>query len=152
MNEKDKEEKMIKEKSNATVTAATPITILWKNILMLPIVGIVDSKRAQEMMETMLARIQEFEAKIIILDILGVAVVDSAVANHLIKISYATKIMGCTCIITGISPSIAQTLVQLGIDLKDTTTRTNLKDGLELAFGILGLEVREKKEAVKKTA
>jgi rsbT co-antagonist protein RsbR len=81
-----------------------------------------------------------------------VAMVDSAVANHLIKISAATKIMGCTCIITGISPAIAQTLVQLGIDLKDTITRTNLKDGLELAFGMLGLEVREKKEAVKKIA
>ena len=143
---------MAKEKPNAIAHMATPITILWKNILLLPIVGIVDSKRGQEIMETMLARIQEFEAKVIILDILGVAIVDSAVANHIIKISKATKLMGCDCIITGISPSIAQTLVQLGIELKDTVTRTNLKDGLETAFGMLGLEVREKKEAAKRKA
>jgi len=152
MNEKDEEEKMVKEKSKAAATVTTPITILWKNVLMLPIVGIVDSKRAQEIMETMLERIQVLEAKIIILDILGVAVVDSAVANHLIKISGATKLMGCNCIITGISPSIAQALVHLGIDLKEIITRTTLKDGLEHAFGILNLEVREKKETVKKTA
>jgi len=143
---------MVKEKSKAAATVTTPITILWKNVLMLPIVGIVDSKRAQEIMETMLERIQVLEAKIIILDILGVAVVDSAVANHLIKISGATKLMGCNCIITGISPSIAQALVHLGIDLKEIITRTTLKDGLEHAFGILNLEVREKKETVKKTA
>jgi rsbT co-antagonist protein RsbR len=142
---KKKEEEMEKAKSNATTTMPTPITILWKYVLMLPIVGIVDSKRAQEIMETMLARIHSFEAKIIILDILGVAIVDSAVANHLMKISNATKLMGCNCVITGISPSIAQTLVNLGIDLKNITTRTNLKDGLEYAFKILGLEVRDKK-------
>jgi len=136
---------MLKVKSNAIATLATPITILWKNILLLPIVGIVDSKRGQEIMETMLARIQEFEAKVIILDILGVAIVDSGVANHLLKISNATKIMGCNCIITGISPSIAQSLVHLGVDLKDIITRTSLKDGVEMAFGILGLEVKEKK-------
>jgi rsbT co-antagonist protein RsbR len=143
---------MAKEKPTYVVRVATPITILWKNILLLPIVGIVDSKRGQEIMERMLARIQEFEAKVIILDILGVAIVDSAVANHIIKISKATKLMGCDCIITGISPAIAQTLVQLGIELKDTITRHNLKDGLETAFGLLGLEVREKKEAAKRTA
>jgi rsbT co-antagonist protein RsbR len=152
MSEKEKGEKMPKEKSSAMAASATPIMILWKNILLLPIVGIVDSKRGQEIMETMLARIQEFEAHVIILDILGVAIVDSAVANHLLKIGSATKIMGCSCIITGISPSIAQTIVQLGIDLKDMVTRTNLKDGLELAFGMLALEVREKKDAVKRTA
>jgi anti-anti-sigma regulatory factor len=147
MNEEDEEEKMATEKSNAMATAMaarpTPITILWKSVLMLPIVGVVDTKRAQDIMERALIRIQEYEAKIVILDILGVPIVDSAVANHLIKISGAAKIMGCNCIITGISPSIAQALVHLGIDLKD---------GVELAFGMLGLEVREKKEAVKKTA
>ncbi|MEI6634051.1 MAG: STAS domain-containing protein [Chlamydiota bacterium] len=143
---------MAKEKSNATAVVPTPVTILWKNILMLPIVGVVDSKRGQEIMESMLARIQELEAKIIILDILGVPVVDTSVANYLVKISYATKIMGCSCIITGISPAIAQALVSLEIDLKDTITRTSLKDGLELAFRTLGLEVREKKEAVRKIA
>lgn len=142
---------MVKEKSNE-VAVPTPVTILWKNVLMLPIVGIMDSKRGQEIMETILAKIQALEAKVIILDILGVPVIDSSVANHLIKITSATKLMGCSCIITGISPSIAQAVVSLGVELKDVATRSTLKDGVELAFGILGLEVREKKEAVKKTA
>jgi rsbT co-antagonist protein RsbR len=137
---------MTKEKIATAKHIPTPITMLWKNVLMLPIVGIVDSVRGQQIMETMLTSIKQAEAKVIILDILGVTIVDSAVANHLIKINSATRIMGCNCIITGISPSIAQTLVHLGIDLKDVITRTSLKDGLELAFTILGLEVKEKKK------
>ena len=142
---------MAKEKPDAEQSVATPIMILWKNILLLPIVGILDSRHGQKIMERMLERIQEVEAKVIILDILGVAVVDSEVANLILKIGQATKLMGCDCITTGISPSIANTLVHLGIELKDMVTRTNLKDGLETAFGILGLEVKEKREAAKKT-
>lgn len=143
---------MAKEKavSKTVVSMPTPVTILWDNILMLPVVGIVDSKRAQEIMETILAKILETEAKFIILDILGTVNIDSAVANHLIKITKATKLMGCDCIITGISPSIAQTLVHLGVELKDIITRATLKDGLQTAFDALGVEIKEAKEAPKK--
>ena len=95
---------------------STPVNILWENVLMVPIFGVLDSKRSQDLMETVLTKIVETGFKTIILDILGVVTVDSAVANHLIKITKATKLMGCGCIISGISPAIAQTLVHLGIE------------------------------------
>ncbi len=79
------------------ISMITPVNILWDKILMLPIFGIIDSKRAQEIMETMLNKIIDRESEVIILDILGVAVVDSAVANHLIKITKATRLLGSFC-------------------------------------------------------
>ncbi len=130
-------------KEMAEAYEKTPVTILWDNILMLPIVGVVDSRRAQGIMETILKKIAEVEAKAIILDILGVLTVDSAIATHLIKITKATKLMGCECIITGISPEIAQTFVQLGIELSEVATRATLKDGLSIAYDIIGVEVRQ---------
>jgi len=94
----------------------------------------------------MLKKITETLAKVIILDIAGVATVDTAVANHLIKIAKATKLMGCRCIVSGISPAVAETLVQLGIELGDVTTNSNLQDSLADAFAILKLEVVQAKE------
>ena len=131
---------MEETKSNAV---STPVNILWENMLMIPIFGVVDSKRVQDIMETMLNKIIETGYKTVILDILGVAMVDSAVANHLIKISKATKLMGCKCIISGISPEVAQALVNLGIEMGEVITTSTLRDALELAFEISGLEVRK---------
>ena len=131
---------MEETKSNAV---STPVNILWENMLMVPIFGVVDSKRVQDIMETMLNKITETGYKTVILDILGVAMVDSAVANHLIKISKATKLMGCKCIISGISPEVAQALVNLGIEMGEVITTSTLRDALELAFEISGLEVRK---------
>ncbi len=128
----------------------TPVTILWQGILMLPIIGTIDSKRAQDIMETMLTKISETEAKVIILDIMGVPTVDSAVANHLLKMTRASRLMVTDCIISGISPVIAQTLVHLGVELGDVLTSSTLRYAVEFAFGRLGLEVREAKEASKK--
>ncbi len=129
---------------------ATPVLLLWKNILFLPIVGVVDSKRAQTIMEQVLQQISEKNSKILILDIMGVAVVDSAVANHIIKVTRATKLMGCESIITGISSSIAQTMVSLGIDLAGLITKSTLIDGLEYAFALLGLQVTPNRTPGKK--
>ena len=123
----------------------TPVNILWENILMLPIFGTVDSKRAQDIMESMLTKIVEDGSKIIILDILGVTTVDSAVANHLVKIAKATKLMGCDAIISGISPEIAQTLVNLGVELGEVVTTATLANALEFGFKSMGLEVRKTK-------
>lgn len=120
---------------------STPAIKLWEGVLVLPVVGVIDSLRAQHMMETMLNKIAETYSKVIILDIHGVAAVDTAVANHLIKITKATKLMGCECILSGISPSVAQTVIQLGIDMTDINTKSTLSDALEEAFLILGLEV-----------
>lgn len=115
---------------------------IWDDILMTPIYGTIDSQRAQEIMEKMLQEIESTGAKTIVLDIIGVAAVDSAVANHIIKIKDATHLMGCRCIISGMSPGVAQAIVNLGIDLGDIYTRTSLKDALELAFYFSGLEVK----------
>ncbi len=137
-----------KEKKQAELlisSMSTPVITVWDKVLLLPIVGSIDSKRAQDIMENMLLRIQQSEAKIIVLDIMGVPMVDSAVAQHLIKISRATSLMGCKCITTGVSPEIAQALVNLGLDLGHVRTSGVLKDGLEYAFGLLDLEVLEKK-------
>ena len=126
---------------------ATPVNIVWEGILLVPIFGIIDSKKAQSIMETMLTKILDTESKTIILDILGVAAMDSAIANHILKISKATRLMGCECIVSGISPSIAQTLVHLGVDLGQVVTRATLKDALQFAFKSAGLELKEIREA-----
>ncbi len=123
---------------------STPVTAIWDGILTLPVVGIIDSKRAQDIMNAMLAKISETRAGLIILDISGVAVVDTAVANHLIKITKATKLMGCECTISGLSAAIAQTIVELGIDVGEIHTTATLQDALARAFRILGLDVRDR--------
>ena len=124
---------------------STPVMRLWDNILLLPIVGLVDSKRVQLIMESVLEKILDFQAKVIILDIQGVPSVDSAVANHLIKVTKATRLMGCTCIITGISPEISQALVNLGIELTDILTQATLKDGVNTSLKSIGFQLKETK-------
>jgi rsbT co-antagonist protein RsbR len=129
---------------------ATPIAILWERILMLPIVGGVDAGRAQKIMETVLARVHETDAKVIVLDILGVPTVDSKVAALLVKIAQACKLMGAKTIVSGMSPRIAQTLVGLGIEMEDVMTEAPLKDAVRLAFDLTGWEVVAKKKPATK--
>lgn len=124
---------------------AIPVNILWDGVLLVPIVGVLDSERSQNLIESLLETIVRTEARFAILDILGVASVDSAVAAHLIKITRASRLVGCTTIITGISPSVAQSIVQLGIDLGDVVTQGTLRDGLELAMKGLGFEIRKRR-------
>lgn len=143
-------EKALKEYAKVMSEMATPVLLLWEKVLFLPVVGIMDSRRAQTIMENILQQIAEKSSKILILDILGVPVVDSAVANHIIKITRATRLMGCESIVTGISPSIAQTLVNLGVDLGGLITRSTLIDGLEHAFGMLGYRMIRDSPATKK--
>jgi rsbT co-antagonist protein RsbR len=135
--------KMLADQSRALMEMSTPVTAIWDDVLMLPIVGIIDSKRAQDIMNEMLTRIAETHSRVIILDISGVGVVDTAVANHLIKITKATKLMGCECLISGISPAIAQTIVELGIDVGSVKTTTTLKDALVIAFHLTNVEIKE---------
>ncbi|MBN4071873.1 STAS domain-containing protein [bacterium AH-315-F18] len=126
--------------SKAIVDMATPVTSIWEGILMLPMVGIIDSQRAQSMMNVILTKIADSNARAFILDISGVAVVDTAVANHLIKITRATKLMGCESTISGVSPAIAQTIVELGIDVKNINTTANLRDALRNILVNMGIE------------
>lgn len=120
---------------------STPVMRLWDNVLLLPIIGLVDSKRVQTIMESALQNILDYQAKFLILDIQGVPAIDSAVANYLIKVTQATKLMGCRCIVTGISPQISQALVNLGIDLGNIITQSNLKDGVSMSLKELGLKL-----------
>lgn len=139
--ERVRDEERIREQSETIRTISTPAIKLWEGMVILPVVGVVDSMRAQQMMDTMLAKIVETSARVIILDIQGVAALDTAVANHLIKITKATHLMGCQCIISGISPAVAQTIVHLGIDMSLIHTNSTLSDALAEAFRIVGLDV-----------
>jgi methyl-accepting chemotaxis protein len=133
-----------KHKQSALIMEmSTPVMQLWDNILLLPVVGLVDSKRVQLIMEAALQKILDYQAKVLILDIQGVPAVDSAVANHLIQITKATRLMGCTSIVTGISPEISQALVNLGIELGDIVTQATLKDGMRTSLKNLGLQLNE---------
>lgn len=131
----------IAEQGNALMEMSTPVTSIWEGVLLLPIVGILDSKRAQDLMHSILLEINKTQSKVVILDISGVAVVDTAVANHIIKITKATKLMGCNCIVSGISPAIAQTIVELGIDVGTISTTASLKDALVFAFKAVGVHI-----------
>ncbi len=122
---------------------STPVTQIWPGVLFLPIVGIVDSKRAQEIMNATLTMIAQTQSRAFIMDISGVAVVDTAVANYLIKVTKATRLMGCECTISGLSPAIAQTIVELGIDVGKVTTTATMQDALVDVFKRLGLRFGE---------
>ncbi len=135
----------VEARSTALLEMSTPVTVIWRDILMLPVVGIIDSNRAENIMNAMLTAIAETQARVIIMDITGVAMVDTAVANHLIKMTKATRLMGCECTISGVSAAIAQTMVELGIDVGDIQTTATLKDALVGAFRATGSEIRDKK-------
>jgi len=151
ISEKVRDEQRLEEQSRTIREISTPTIELWDRVLVLPVVGVIDSMRAQQMTNTMLNKIKETSAKVIILDIQGVAAVDTAVANHLIKITKATRLMGCQCIISGISPAVASTIVQLGIEMGDVKTNSTLRDALEDSFKMMNFEVRETKPLARKS-
>ncbi len=127
--------------SQSLLEMSTPVTHIWDGILLLPLVGLIDSRRARDVMNATLEKISQSQARVFILDISGVGVVDTAVANHLIKISRATRLMGCESVISGVSPSIAQTIVDLGIEVGDVKTTATMKDALATAFRRLDMEI-----------
>lgn len=118
---------------------STPVIQVWDDILTLPIIGIVDSRRAAEMMDKLLTTVVETNAKHVIIDITGVEVVDTKSADHFIKMVRAVKLLGSRCYIVGINPSIAQTLTQIGVDLGDIKTLRTLQDGLKESFNEMGI-------------
>jgi methyl-accepting chemotaxis protein len=120
----------VQKRSIALLEMSTPVTKIWDGVLFAPIVGIIDSKRSVDIMNKALSSIADTRAKTLLLDIGGVAIVDTAVANHLIKIAKAAVLMGCNTIISGISPAIAQTIVELGIDLGSIQTTSTIESAL----------------------
>ncbi|TDO73293.1 rsbT co-antagonist protein RsbR [Flavobacterium chryseum] len=124
---------------------STPVIAVWDGIVALPIIGTLDSSRTQVVMENLLQQIVDTGSSIAILDISGVPAVDSLVAQHLIKTVSATRLMGAECIISGIRPEIAQTVVHLGIDLTGIITKASLASALQTAFDMLQLTVVKKR-------
>lgn len=124
---------------------STPVIRVWDGVVALPIIGTLDSSRTQVVMENLLQQIVDTGSSIAILDISGVPAVDSLVAQHLIKTVSATRLMGAECIISGIRPEIAQTVVHLGIDLTGIITKASLASALQTAFDMLQLTVVKKK-------
>ncbi|WP_164020799.1 STAS domain-containing protein [Pyxidicoccus trucidator] len=127
------EEKLatIEQQRLAIRDLSTPIIELWDNILTLPIVGVMDTQRSVEMTERLLQRISQGKARCAIIDITGVEVVDTATANHFVKMVAAARLLGTHCVITGISPIIAQTLTQIGVELRGVKTLATLRDGIQ---------------------
>jgi rsbT co-antagonist protein RsbR len=113
-------------------------------ILLLPIVGTVDTQRAHQIMETVLVQVVEQQAKVMILDIAGVPVVDTKVADHILKTTAAVQLLGAQTILTGISASVARTVVQLGVEITRMHTRAKLSEGIELALSIIGKKIASK--------
>ncbi|WP_374164434.1 STAS domain-containing protein [Arcticibacter sp. MXS-1] len=136
-------EEVILRQTDEMAEISTPVIRVWDGILALPIIGTLDSSRTQVVMENLLQEIVETGSGIAILDISGVPAVDSLVAQHLIKTVSATRLMGAECIISGIRPEIAQTIVHLGIDLSSIITKASLASALRFAFANLNLEVRK---------
>lgn len=131
----------IADQASALLEMSTPVTALWDDILMLPVVGIIDSNRAQDIMSAVLRSIADTRARVFIMDISGVPVVDTAVANHIIKVTRATRLMGCQSILSGVSPVIAQTMVELGIDVGAMLTKATLRDALAAAYEAVGIRL-----------
>lgn len=136
-------EEVILRQTDEITEISTPVIRVWDGILALPIIGTLDSARTQVVMENLLQEIVETGSGIAILDISGVPAVDSLVAQHLIKTVSATRLMGAECIISGIRPEIAQTVVHLGIDLSGIITKASLASALKYAFALLQLEVKK---------
>jgi len=136
-------EEVILRQSDEITEISTPVIRVWDGILALPIIGTLDSARTQVVMESLLQEIVDTGSSIAILDISGVPAVDSLVAQHLIKTVSATRLMGAECIISGIRPEIAQTIVHLGIDLSNIITKASLASALSYAFKVLRLEVKK---------
>lgn len=134
-------EEVIVRQQQELLELSTPVVKLWKGVLALPMIGTLDSARTQMVMESLLQKIVETESEIAILDITGVPTVDTLVAQHLLKTVTAIRLMGAECIISGVRPQIAQTIVHLGVDLQGITTKATLADALSLAMKRIGITV-----------
>ena len=143
--QKSREEVILRQQQEL-LELSTPVVLLWDGILALPLIGTLDSARTQVVMESLLQRIVETGAGIAIIDITGVPTVDTLVAQHLLKTVAAARLMGAECVISGIRPQIAQTIVHLGVEMGDIATKATLADALAIALRRCGLTVTRARE------
>ncbi len=134
-------EQVILRQQQELLELSTPVVQLWQNVLALPLIGTLDSARTQVVMESLLQKIVETGARIAIIDITGVPTVDTLVAQHLLKTIAAARLMGADCIISGIRPQIAQTIVHLGVNLEDVITKATLADAFMVALQRTGAAI-----------
>ncbi|EDY17605.1 putative PAS/PAC sensor protein [Chthoniobacter flavus Ellin428] len=138
------EEKIRKQSQEIFEMAAVPVVQVWEGILLVPLIGTLDSQRTQHLMERLLQRVTETSSPVALLDITGVPTIDSQTAQHLIETVAAVRLLGADVVLTGVRPTIAQTLVHLGIDLSNVFTRSSLTAGVRMALEILNLKVGPK--------
>jgi rsbT co-antagonist protein RsbR len=143
---------IIRRQQEEMLELSTPVVKLWTGILALPIIGTLDSERTQVVMEALLEGIVKTNSKVAIIDITGVPTVDTLVAQHLLKTVTAARLMGADCIISGVRPQIAQTIVHLGINLLDVTTKATLSDAFALALQRTGMSLEHSNHAKPKGA
>lgn len=134
-------EEVIRRQQEELMELSTPVVKLWDGVLALPVIGTLDSARTQVVMESLLQKIVETGAEVAIIDITGVPTVDTLTAQHLLKTITAARLMGADCIISGIRPQIAQTIVYLGVDLANVVTKSTLADAFALALRQVGLKI-----------
>ena len=135
------EERIKKQAQEIFEMAVVPVVQVWEGILLVPLIGTLDSPRTQQLMERLLHRVAETSSPVALLDITGVPTIDTQTAQHLVETISAVRLLGAEIVLTGVRPSIAQTLVHLGIDLSNVATRASLAAGLRMAFNILNLSV-----------
>ena len=140
-------EQVILRQQQELLELSTPVVQLWQNVLALPLIGTLDSARTQVVMESLLQKIVDTGALIAIIDITGVPTVDTLVAQHLLKTIAAARLMGADCIISGIRPQIAQTIVHLGVNLEDVITKATLADAFLVALERTGASIMIKNAA-----
>jgi rsbT co-antagonist protein RsbR len=134
-------ERVIRQQQEAIRELSTPVLQVRERLLILPIIGVIDSQRARQLTEQLLRGIRSNRAKVVVIDITGVAAMDVTVANHLVQTVEASRLLGATVIVTGLSPEIAQTLVTIGVDLGKMNTVGDLQGGIEQAERLLGYKV-----------
>jgi rsbT co-antagonist protein RsbR len=139
-------EQVIMRQQQELLELSTPVVQLWKDVLALPLIGTLDSARTQVVMESLLQKIVDTGASIAIIDITGVPTVDTLVAQHLLKTVAAARLMGADCIISGIRPQIAQTIVHLGVNLEDVITKATLADAFQIALKRTGATISQKEQ------
>ena len=142
-------ERTIRQQQEAIRELSTPVLQVRERLLILPIIGIIDPQRARQLTEQLLRGIRTNRAKVVVIDITGVAAMDSNVANHLVQTVEASRLLGATVIVTGLSPEIAQTLVSIGVDLGKMNTVGDLQGGIEEAEVLLGYKVVMMSEATQ---
>jgi len=144
LTERKAAEERIRQQAREIMELSTPVMQVWQGVVAAPLIGTLDSARTQQFMERLLDRIVETNSPVALVDIMGVPIIDTQTAQHLIETISAVRLLGAQVVLTGVRPAIAQTLVHLGIDLSGIITRTSMAAGLQVALDILHVEIVRK--------